>query len=153
MHHPPCSSGTCLLGHGQLLMPNSQANRKILKHLSQQRVFIASHCQQNFYKFITAPHFCSFPTSLCFALSLRVSFTCSVNSALLLLCSLPYSVPLPTLPIPFPGFLFGLTFSQIFPGCHQGQQTADRVTSCHKNEGKPSLLSHTSSIICKASST
>lgn len=39
IHHPPHCSGTFLLGHGQLLMPNSQANRKILKHLSQQCIF------------------------------------------------------------------------------------------------------------------
>lgn len=76
-----------------------------------------------------------------FALSLHVSFTCSVNSALLLLYSPPYSVPFPTLPISFPGFLFRLTFSQTFPGCRQGQQVADRVTSCHKNEQESSLLS------------
>lgn len=39
IHHLPRYYRTCLPGHSQLLMPNSQANRKILKHLSQQCVF------------------------------------------------------------------------------------------------------------------
>lgn len=38
-HHPLYCSEIFLLGHGQLLMPNSQANRKILKHLNQQCIF------------------------------------------------------------------------------------------------------------------
>lgn len=67
-------------------------------------------------------------------------------------CSLPCSVSFPSLVIPLPRFQFGVTFSQIFAGCHQGQQTANRVTSCLRNEEKP-LLSHPSSTLCKASST
>lgn len=38
-------------------------------------------------------------------------------------------------------FQFAATFSR-FPVCHRGQQTANRVTSCHRNQEKLALLSH-----------
>lgn len=79
-----------------------------------------------------------------FTLLLLFLFVFHLPAVLILLCCcftlLLVLFPLPTLPVPFPGFPFGLPLSQTIPGCHQGQQAANRVASCHENEG--SLLSN-----------
>lgn len=152
IHHPPHCSGTFLLGHGQLLMPNSGSKQKdfetpestmcILLHAIATRISTSLSQFHISVPFLLHSARCPF-ASCCTYLQCLFCHTA---------CSLPCSVSFPSLLMPLPRFQFGVTFSQIFPGCHQGQRTANRVTSCLRNEEKP-LLSHPSSTLCKASST
>lgn len=147
IHHPLYCSEIFLLGHGQLLMPNSQTNRKILKHLSQQL-----YCMPLPLEFLWVYHNSTF-----LFLSYFILPHCPSASWYTylqgLFChtarSLPFSVPFPSLLIPLHRFQFGVTFSQISPACHWGQLTASRVTACLRNEEKLPLLSQPSASSAK----
>lgn len=78
--------------------------------------FIACHCHQNFYEFITTPHFWSFPTSFCpAALLLHDLLTCSVYSVTLLALCI-FLFPSRASWSPCPGFSC-VSPSQRFPLC------------------------------------